>query len=529
MFRIADRQSLAVFALVAICIVTPSNSQAQLTAVWQDTFSLPGYDVHPQHLRVDRNGRAYVAGEANSASGEKAITLVCYDSLGLKLWDTNYPCGTVENCDATDLEIDSSGNSYLSGNVGSYYNPVASFVMSYDPSGQVRWQRNDTMQCNFINRITAEAIALDITGALYIAGTVECDTLPFPNWNLELTKLTQNGAFVWRRSWINPVGYFATGFDVAVDSGGNVYATGYADPSTAPHQYGTPLTLSYDSSGGFRWYDILRPQGDESVETGRLVMIDGDGNVRVAANVRDIFMPFVERASVITYNSSGQFLCLDEINPTGTYYVVPTSLFISSDNQAFVAADLSWGALGACLIGATGVSCGTNWADLDTCDFSANTFSIGLVGDASDNIYVWSDTSVRGLALTGTSIWEDFVSDPVHEVVVGTDRTIVVSSQAGNSTAGFAVTTTKYGICYCPCIGDPVCDGTISNVADVVTAVNVAFRGANVTNSSSCPILSTDLDCSGATTVVDVVRVVDVAFRGANPSGFKCFTCPTDP
>ena len=528
MFRAAFRLSLVSVELIALCIVTPTKSQAQLTAIWQDTFSLPGYGVHPQQLRIDRTGRVYAAGEAVGTVGEKAVTLVCYDSLGVELWSTYYPCGLVENCDATDLEIDSSGNSYLSGNVGAYYNPVASFVMSYDPSGQVRWQRGDTMQCGSIDRITAEAIALDAAGSLYMVGTVECDTLPFPNWNLVLTKLTQNGVFVWRQSWINPVGYFATGYDVAVGPDGNVYATGYADPSTDPHEYGTPLTLSYDSSGTIRWFNILRLTGDIIIETGRFVMVDDDVTVCVAANVREIFQ-FAEHATVLRYSSTGQLFCMDELGPSGAYNIRPTSMFVSSNGQAFIAADLSWGTSGACLSGASEADCDTNWADLDSCAFNVNTFKIGIAGDAYDNIYAWSGTSVRGLTLTGTGIWEDFVSDPVHEVVAGTDRTIVISSQAGNSTTGFAVTIAKHMICACPCIGDPFCDGTIYNAVDVVTIINVAFRGASATNSSYCPFLSTDVDCNGATTAVDVVRVVDVAFRGANPSGFNCFTCPADP
>ena len=69
-------------------------------------------------------------------------------------------------------------------------------------------------------------------------------------------------------------------------------------------------------------------------------------------------------------------------------------------------------------------------------------------------------------------------------------------------------------ICSCPCEHDPVCDGVLSDVTDVISTVNVAFRGMPSTIDPGCPYERTDVDASGATSVVDVVRVVNVAFRG---------------
>ena len=68
--------------------------------------------------------------------------------------------------------------------------------------------------------------------------------------------------------------------------------------------------------------------------------------------------------------------------------------------------------------------------------------------------------------------------------------------------------------CNCPCANDPVCDGIVSDVLDVVRAVNVAFRGFPADTDAGCPNQWTDVDVSGNTDVLDVVRVVNVAFRG---------------
>jgi choice-of-anchor B domain-containing protein len=80
--------------------------------------------------------------------------------------------------------------------------------------------------------------------------------------------------------------------------------------------------------------------------------------------------------------------------------------------------------------------------------------------------------------------------------------------------------------CNCPCASDPACDGILSNVADVVTTVDVAFRGVAGTTDVGCPFERTDLDASGATSVVDVVRVVNVAFRGGSTAANYVDPCP---
>lgn len=82
--------------------------------------------------------------------------------------------------------------------------------------------------------------------------------------------------------------------------------------------------------------------------------------------------------------------------------------------------------------------------------------------------------------------------------------------------------------CACDCHPDPACDGVRSDVLDVVSTVNVAFRGFAplIDPNASCPFETTDADCSGATDVLDVVRVVNVAFRGASAATEYCNPCP---
>ncbi|MEW5700653.1 MAG: hypothetical protein AB1792_00255, partial [Candidatus Zixiibacteriota bacterium] len=87
--------------------------------------------------------------------------------------------------------------------------------------------------------------------------------------------------------------------------------------------------------------------------------------------------------------------------------------------------------------------------------------------------------------------------------------------------------TAAFG-CACDCHGDPKCDGIRSNVSDVVTTVDVAFRGgiSEADPNPLCPRAPTDVNCDGVTTITDVVKEVNVAFRGADPATEFCNPCP---
>ena len=68
--------------------------------------------------------------------------------------------------------------------------------------------------------------------------------------------------------------------------------------------------------------------------------------------------------------------------------------------------------------------------------------------------------------------------------------------------------------CDCSCNGDPACDG-VASIVDVVSVVNVAFRGNTDTVDGACPHVGrSDVNCDCVVNVVDVVQIVNRAFRG---------------
>jgi len=83
-------------------------------------------------------------------------------------------------------------------------------------------------------------------------------------------------------------------------------------------------------------------------------------------------------------------------------------------------------------------------------------------------------------------------------------------------------------VCACACAHDPACDG-VTDILDVATTINVAFRGAAAITDGDCPAERTDVDCTGTTDILDVTHIINVAFRGGAVGTEFCIPCNCHP
>ncbi|HUU45789.1 MAG TPA: hypothetical protein VM118_08650 [Acidobacteriota bacterium] len=131
------------------------------------------------------------------------------------------------------------------------------------------------------------------------------------------------------------------------------------------------------------------------------------------------------------------------------------------------------------------------------------------LGSLESDLRVFHATEVK----SGTVVWEDCTAsqDLDAHAIEGavTDLFVFILAELD---------------CQCPCHADPQCDG-VTDVLDVVKAVNVAFRDAAPGVDPGCPNDQTDVSCDGATNVIDVVKFVNVAFRSGDPMIQFCDPC----
>lgn len=264
------------------------------------------YDIG-QSIAVDNAGNIYITGQfrGTAAFGNLSITsagntdafIAKYNRTGQVLWvksagGTGYSYGQ-------DIAVDAAGNIYIT---GVYYNTTTFentsftsagnsdlFIAKYNTEGILQWARS----AGGANNDFGQSIAVDANGNVYITGyfqgtstfgTTTLTSTPLPFDDVFVAKYTTNGTFQWVKSAGGPGGDF--GYDIAVDSNGNVYVTGiYIETAFFD---GTPLTsegstdvflAKYNTNGGKEW---VRSAGGTGIDNGQGVAVDGNNNVYIS-------------------------------------------------------------------------------------------------------------------------------------------------------------------------------------------------------------------------------------------------------
>ncbi len=265
-----------------------------------------GYDIG-QSIAVDNAGNVYITGqfEGTAAFGSISITsaggtdvfIAKYNRAGQLQWVKS--AGGGGNEFGFGIAADTGGNVYITG----IYHTTTTFenttftsagnsdlyIAKYSTNGIMQWVRS----AGGPNNDLGNSIAVDAAGNAYITGyfqgtatfgTTTVTSTPLPFDDILIAKYTTDGNFQWVKSAGGSGGDF--GFDIAADSGGNVYVTGTY--SGTAFFDGTPLTsegtvdmflAKYNTNGGKEW---VRSAGGSSIERAQGVAVDGNGNVYIS-------------------------------------------------------------------------------------------------------------------------------------------------------------------------------------------------------------------------------------------------------
>lgn len=178
----------------------------------------------------------------NGSNGTTDMFVVKYDSMGNVLWAKS--AGGTDFDFSSSVAVDGSGNCYMTGSFSSNSITFGStnltanagwdiFVVKYDPSGNVLWAKS----AGGTSYVYANSIAVDSSGNSYITGEFS-----LTNFTLGSTTMTYNGdsdIFVVKFDpsgnvlWANSLGGNSSdsGNSIAVDGSGNSYVTGNFESS----------------------------------------------------------------------------------------------------------------------------------------------------------------------------------------------------------------------------------------------------------------------------------------------------------
>lgn len=543
-----------------------AQSAAPASLDYSTFLGATGYDAIFA-LGVGSDGAIYAAGNTESSSfptanaydptynggtfGDVFLTKIPANGQGL-VYSTFIGGGGADIL--AGMLVDDSGRVYLTGVTGSSgtFPLRGAYDSTYAGLGDVFVLRlnaagNQLQYSTYVggsNEDYARAIAVDASGSAYVCGHTRSTNFPTaggidPNFNggtfdAFMFKLGATGASLPYSSYLGG-GNDDQAFGIAVDAAGRAYLRGW----TASTDFPPVNALDATFNGGDRDVFLARVNaagsaldfstylgGDDS-DYGVGLELDLSGNICIAGVTRSSDFPL--QAAYDSSLGGLQDLFVARIAQDGGSLLYSTFLGGSAEDFNGLAAVDGCGHFFV-----TGYTYSTD-------------FPMVLAYDSSLN--AGSDIAVAGIAPNGASLHHstylggggfEFVNAIVphgHDVYLAgvTNSADFPMSGAYDSTQngdydGFIAALSGMdanNCCFCQCDGDPACDGIRCDILDVVSAVNVAFRNYPlvIDPSPSCPIQSTDVNCSGATDVIDVVKFVNVAFRNVSPTTEFCDPC----
>jgi hypothetical protein len=142
---------------------------ATLALAWEvDYNGASNLDDIASGIQVDGSGNVYVTGYTTSSTQQKNMMTVKYNSSGTQQWLATYNDSLNGNDEATAIVLDASNNVYVTGYDSTIMNGTDYFTIKYNSSGTQIWSIRTDGDAHRIDK--AADIALDTTGNVIVTG-----------------------------------------------------------------------------------------------------------------------------------------------------------------------------------------------------------------------------------------------------------------------------------------------------------------------------------------------------------------------
>lgn len=519
-------------------LLTPCIGSAQVALDWDVTFGgADSSDDEVKSLVADEFGSIFVSGSLGYDKG----AVLKYTPSGTVAWEIHDSDTLLHLCG--ELHLDSVGNLIIAtrANGGGPYG--STIVTKLTGGGNVLWQDSVPLASYWEDSRSFVAVDVGLGGSIYVAGVVTGSS----GNCLGLCSLSPEGQIEWVGSYCDSTTTGVYSSDVVCDMRGGVYVGG---KSVRPFDNLNALIARFDNSGSFLWAREYNGPVT-STERTKFVRVDRDGNAITFGNT-DGNQSRTDML-IAKYSLDGDSVWVLKYGSTGLYETIGDAT-VDEDGNVLVCGMKDYNRyLVALKIGAAGELLWEKSLGFDTEGLEYDSQLI--TEDGYGNVVVATSMYATELDLKiavgridshGDSLdvqcFDGSIQPPPGSVGFD-DFSTTIQRLAPNSFAVAGQTLGSTKLCIgqwnylcdrdwlllkytvvpdCPCLADPKCDGSMSDVSDVVATINVAFRGYAPARKATCGFDDADVDCNGAVDVLDVINVVDVAFRGAEPLATYC-------
>jgi uncharacterized delta-60 repeat protein len=268
-------------------VIAPANGVDDIVTVkydhngnfqWEAFYNGPAnMSDEPVGMAVDRNGNVYVTGWSEGGSSTVDFVTIKYDTFGNQKWAVRYnEPGSTGNYPGA-IAVDGSGNVFVTGSSDSKeaINSSALVTIKYDTNGNPQWVKHYNGPANGQNGGTA--ISVDRGGNVYVAGFSSGTS---SGLDFVTIKYATYGSQKWVRRYNGPANGDDAAQAIAIDSAGNVCATGYSFGADANRDF---TTIKYDTNGRRQW--VKRYYGPAEADNyPTAITVDPSANVYVTGS-----------------------------------------------------------------------------------------------------------------------------------------------------------------------------------------------------------------------------------------------------
>jgi len=277
-------------------------------------------------LVADRHGNVYVIGSSTSPDYGNDFVTIKYSPEGDILWLQRFSEGTNSSEGARHIEIDKNGDIYV---MGYCIEPSTGFdfaLVKYRPSGEIVW--SNRYDSDGHGNDEPMAMELDQSGNIYVTGkTDRSDT----GYHYLTIKYSQSGETLWTKSF-SGLGHSAESpSGLAVDPAGNVIVTGESYYDNFSSDW---LTVKYSPQGELLWARYYSGPGD-STDHPTALAVDGDGNIYVTGVSRGEGTS--DDLVTLKYSPDGDTLWAKRFNGHLNAWDGGTAMAVDHDNNVCVA------------------------------------------------------------------------------------------------------------------------------------------------------------------------------------------------